>query len=320
MNWMVKNMMLSVLIVALMSMLLSPFASPRVSVRAAQSRAGETACRVCFYGPDTIVFDAAGDAYVTDSDHKSKFRVVKLSPQGNILAEWHLFATGRGKRPGPEGIAIDHEGNIFVTDGGALRVLKVSPTGKVLMSIDGGKEPFQDLGHVALDRAGNIYVADAAQNAIYKFSPEGKPLALWKKQRGANPDEWNSPETFAVRTDGTLVVEDAGNRRVDVMSPSGKDLFTVGARGTGPGQIQAGAGICVDSSGNIYITDWELHRIQKFDASGHLLSTIPSNVGPQIFGEGPAGLTIEKEGDFYTVDGLSILKFSRDGRVLARWR
>ena len=294
--------------------------SPLVSIHAAQSHPGDAGCRICFYGPDNIVFDAAGNAYVTDSDHKSRFRVVKISPQGEVVAEWHIFAPGPGKNPGPEGIAIDPEGNIFVTDGGALRVLKVSPAGKVLMSIAGGRNPFQDLGHVVLDRFGDIYVADAAQNAIYKFSPVGKPLAFWKKHRGRNPDEWNGPETFAVRADGTLVIEDSRNQRVDVMSPSGKDLYIVGSRGIGPGQIKSGAGIAVDSAGNIYFTDWGLHRILKFDASGHLLSAIPRHVDPQFFGEGPAGLSIDKQGNFYTVDGLSILKFSPDARVLARWR
>lgn len=291
-----------------------------VSVHAPQSHARDAGCRVCFYGPDNIVFDTAGNAYVTDSDHKSRFQVLKVSRQGEVLAQWHIFAAGPGKNPGPEGIAIDREGNIFVTDGGALRVLKVSSAGKVLMSIDGGKEPFQDLGHVALDRLGNIYVADARQNAIYKFSSMSKPLAFWKRQRGGNPDEWNGPETFAVRTDGTLVIEDWGNWRIAVVSPLGKPLFTMGSRGTGPGQFKSTSGIAVDSDGNIYVPDWGLHRIQKFSVSGHVLSTIPRNAGARLFGQGPAGLTIDEQGNFYTVDGLSIIKFSSAGRVLARWR
>jgi tripartite motif-containing protein 71 len=311
--------MVRLLILSLFWALFSPLASTHAC--AAQTRAGDAGCRVCFYGPDNIVFDAAGDAYVTDSDHKSRFRVVKISPEGEVVSEWKIFAaTGPGKNPGPEGIAIDGEGNIFVTDGGALRVLKVSPAGKALMTIDGGKIPFQSLGHVALDRAGNICVADAEQNAIYKFSPTGKPLAFWKKQRGADLDEWNGPETFAVRTDGTLAIEDWGNRRVDVISPTGKALFTVGSRGSGPGQFKSDSGMAVDSHGDIYVTDWGLHRIQKFDASGHLLSTIPSHASAQFFGEGPAGLSIDKQGNFYTVDGLSIMKFSLEGKVLARWR
>jgi tripartite motif-containing protein 71 len=311
--------MISCLVFFVVSALLSPIFSGHA--RAAQAQVAATAsCRLCFYGPDNIAFDAAGNAYVTDSDQKSRFRVVKVSPRGQLLAEWRLFATGPGKRPGPEGIAVDRHGNVFVTDGGALCVLKVSPAGKVLMTIRDGKTPFQDLGHVALDGFGNIYVADAAQNAIYKFSSRGKLLAIWKRARGGKLDEWNGPETFAVRADGSMVVEDWGNRRIVVVAPSGKTLFAFGSRGSGPGQFKSDSGIAVDAAGNIYVTDWELHRIQKFDALGHLLSRFPRDASAQFFGDGPAGLTIDKQGDFYTVDGLSILKFSADGRVLARWR
>ena len=110
----------------LITMLLAAFFPPRVSVHALQSDASDAGCYVCFYGPDNLVSDATDNAYVTDSDHKSRFRVVKISPQGELAAEWHVFAAGPGKNPGPEGIAIDREGNIFVTDGGALRVLKGS--------------------------------------------------------------------------------------------------------------------------------------------------------------------------------------------------
>jgi DNA-binding beta-propeller fold protein YncE len=117
-----------------------------------------------------------------------------------------------------------------------------------------------------------------------------------------------------------LAIEDWDNRRVDVISASGKALFTVGSRGSGPGQFKSDSGMAVDSSGDIYVTDWGLHRIEKFDASGHFISSIPRNGSAQFFGEGPAGLSIDKRGNFYTVDGRSIMKFSSDGEVLARWR
>ena len=78
----------------------------------AQSLATAAACSLCFYGPDNIVFDAAGNAYITDNDHKSHFRVLKVSPQGTRIAEWQVFRAVRGRGSGPEGIAIDSDGNI----------------------------------------------------------------------------------------------------------------------------------------------------------------------------------------------------------------
>jgi DNA-binding beta-propeller fold protein YncE len=290
--------------------------------------ANEAACTLCFYGPDNIVFDAAGNAYITDNDHKSHFRVLKVSPQGIRIAEWRVFRAVQGRSSGPEGIAIDSDGNIFVTDGGALRVLKFSPTGKLLMSIGSKHRWFHDLGHVAVDSAGYIYVAEGGANRIQKISSDGKRVAVWQRSKGSRYDQWNSPETIAVRSDGSLVVEDAGNHRIVVISTrTGQTQFVFGERGNGPGQFVEDEGSGVDDQGNIYVSDWTLQRVQKFDPQGKLLSTISNSGDKVLFSQnGPAGVTIDASDNLYSVDGygiaglMSVVKFSQKGKLLARWR
>ncbi len=288
----------------------------------------EAACTLCFYGPDNIVIDAVGNAYITDNDHKSHFRVLEVSPQGTRIAEWRVFRAVQGRASGPEGIAVDSNGNIFVTDGGSLRVLKFSPTGKLLMSI-GSKHPWvHDLGHVAVDSAGYIYVAEGGANRIQKFSSDGKRVAVWQRSKGNGRDQWNTPETIAVRSDGSLVVEDAGNHRIVVISiRTGHTQFVFGGRGKGPGQFVEDEGSGVDHEGNIYVSDWTLHRVQKFDPHGKLLSTISNSANNVLFSQnGPAGVTVDADGNLYTVDGygivgsMSVVKFSQQGELLARWR
>jgi DNA-binding beta-propeller fold protein YncE len=290
--------------------------------------ANDAACTLCFYGPDNIVFDAAGNAYITDNDHKSQFRVLKVSPQGTWLAEWRVFHAVEGRSSGPEGIAIDSDGNIFVTDGGALRVLKFSPTGKLLMSIGSKHSWFHDLGHVAVDSDGYIYVAEGGANRIQKFSSGGARVAVWERSKGNGSNQWNMPETIAVRSDHSLVVEDAGNHRIVVISAdSGQTQFVVGGRGSGPGQFVEDEGLGVDHEGNILVSDWTLHRVQKFDPYGKLLSTITNSSDNALFSQnGPAGVTVDANGNLYSVDGygiagrMSIVKFSQQGKLLARWR
>lgn len=285
---------------------------PRSLPRRAPSRHALCA----FYGPDNIVFDAKTNAYVTDSDHKSRFRVVKISPEGRQLGDWPVFLAVKGRDSGPEGIAIDAGGNIFVTDGGRLEILKLSPEGNLLMTIGKNISLFHDLGHVAIDPAGYIYVAEGGQNRIQKFSPDGERVALWQHFKGKGQEEWNMPETIAVRPDGTLVVEDWGNRRIIVLSPDGKTQFTFG----GPDQFGNSSGLCADREGNIFVSDQKLHRVQKFDARGKLLSTISNSSDNTLFSQGPGGIAADSEGNLYSPDGLSIVKFSPRGKLLARWR
>jgi sugar lactone lactonase YvrE len=280
-----------------------------------------SSCGLCFYGPDNIVFVAVGNAYITDTDHKSRFRVLKVSPDGKPIDEWHIFEEGQGRRKGPEGIAIDRDGNILVTDGGTSSVLKISPGGKVLERISCGSTRFEDLGHIVVDSFGNVYVAEAGPNLIQKFSPGGERIAAWKKAKGSGPGQWSGPETIAIRRDGTLVVEDWGNHRIVVLSPSGNTLFSFGERGSKPGQFASSSGLATDRAGNIYVPDEKLHRLQKFDASGRLLSTFANNEGgTPLFVEGPGGVAIDNHGNVYTPDGKTVIKLSPNGHLLERWR
>lgn len=279
-------------------------------------KANKAACTLCFYGPDNLVFDARGNAYITDNDHKSRFRVLKVSPQGEQLGEWRVFAAVSGRRSGPEGVAIDSSGNVLVTDGGGLRILKLSPTGKLLMTIGGTTPLFHDLGHVAVDSAGYIYVSEGGQDRIQKFSSVGKKVTGWKGVMGSGAGAWKMPETIATRSDGSLVVEDWGNRRIVVLSSDGKTRFVFG----GPSQFENSSGLCVDHEGNVYVSDEKLHRVDKFTSRGKLLSTISNSGGDVLFSEGPGSIATDAQDNLYASDGLSIVKFSPQGRLLARWR
>lgn len=275
------------------------------------------ACDLCLYGPDNIAFDAAGNLYLVDTDHKTRSRVLELSPSGGILAQWHVFAAGTADRNGPEGIAIDRDGNVLVTDAGSGRVLKLGKDGTVAGSIGSG---FSDLGHVAVDSAGRIYVAQAGPNSIQVFSPNGELTATWHRERGAAAGQWGGPESIAAQSDGTLVVEDWRNRRIEILSPSGQTALTFGRKGSGPGEFTNTAGLYVDRDSNIYVADIALHRVQKFDARGNLLATIGNTPGHTLFETGPGAIAVDARGNLYAPDGSSIVKFSPDGTELSRWQ
>lgn len=121
-----------------------------------------------------MAFDPAGNVYLVDTDHMTRSRVMKLSPQGRVLAEWYVFGGVRGRDNGPDGIALDRDGNIFVVDRGGDQALKLSPTGKVLAKFGGFPARAFDVGgHVAVGKHGNIYVGAAGLDLIKKFRHRG---------------------------------------------------------------------------------------------------------------------------------------------------
>lgn len=278
-------------------------------------------CRLCLYGPDNMAFDAVDNVYLVDTDHKARSRVLKLSPEGRVLAEWHVFSAEPGRDNGPDGIALDPAGNIFVVDRGSDRILKLSPAGKVLATFGGfPAHAFDYGGHVVVGKHGNIYAAAAKLNLILKFSPQGKLVTTWHRGPGSGLDQWNWPEQIAVAADGDLVIADFQNVRILTLTPNGQTVRAFAAVPNEPLKLASTSSVAVGPDGNIYVADYQLYRVQEFDSHGRLLATIGNSPSNILFRQAPNSIAIDAHGHLYATDELSIVKLSRQGKLLARWQ
>jgi len=100
----------------------------------------------------------------------------------------------------PTNIAMDEEGNLYVSDTGAFRVQKYSPNGEFLMSFGShGDSPgqFARPKGVAVDKEGRVYVVDAAFENIQIFNKEGK-LLLFFPEPGASSVSLVLPAGIAI--------------------------------------------------------------------------------------------------------------------------
>ncbi len=282
-------------------------------------RSTNEGCTLCLYQPDNMAFDGRGDVFLVDTDHKHRSRILELSAAGKELADWRVFTDGPGSDNGPNGIAMDKEGNIYVPDGAAQRVLKLSPAGKIIQVFGPMKGSFKYV-HVAVDGTGDLYVVEPEQNAIEKFSPGGKLLARWHRGRGPGADQWHEPQTISIGKDDTLVILDWGNDRIEVLSRTGETRMIFRAAGAAGEALVSSSGACTDADGNIYVADYQRNRVKEYDAAGHLLQTIGNRGQQRIFEQAPFSMACGREGNLYSADGLSVVKYSKDGVVLARWR
>lgn len=278
-------------------------------------------CRLCLYGPDNMAFDAVGNIYLVDTDHKVRSRVLKLSPEGKVLADWRVFGAEPGRDNGPDGIALDRDGNVFVVDRGSDQILKLSPAGKVIARF-GGFPPhaFDEGGHVAIGRHGNIFGVSATANLILKFSPQGKLIAIWRHGPGKGPGQWNWPETISIDRSGNLVIDDFRNIRILTLSPGGQPIGAFNSVPNEPLQRASVSGATAGPGGNIYVADYQLFRVQEFNSRGRLLATLGNTPGNILFENAPNSIAVDGQGHLYATDGLSVVKFSRKGKLLARWQ
>ena len=236
---------------------------------------------------------------------------------------------------GPQAIAVDGAGNVFVADGGdvlrldaAKRVLTlVAGTGTLGYSGDNGLATSAQLGArgVAVDSAGNLYIADARNNRVRKISNGVITTVAGSGTKGYSGDngpatnaQLYSPLGVAVDSAGNLYIADAGNYCVRKVSNG--VITTVAGNGrygysgdNGPAtsaQFAAPDAVAVDPDGNLYIADVSNNRIRK--VSNGVVTTVAGNGTAGFSGDGgpatsarfeyPSGVALDSAGNLYIAD------------------
>lgn len=124
-----------------------------------------------FEHPEGVAVNAAGDVYVADTGND---RVVELSPEGEVLAEWGAPGEADGRFRAPTGVALDGDGDVYVVDSENNRVQEFSPGGRFLAKwglrgIAAGD--FSQPSAVAVGCEGDVYVLDTNNNRVERFTP-----------------------------------------------------------------------------------------------------------------------------------------------------
>jgi DNA-binding beta-propeller fold protein YncE len=85
---------------------------------------------------------------------------------------------------------------------------------------------------------------------------------------GSGAGQFRYPYGIAVAADGTVLVTDQYNFRIQEFGPGGEFIRSWGSQGTGPGQFGIQIGVAVDSNGLVYVADYGNERIQVFTLAG----------------------------------------------------
>jgi tripartite motif-containing protein 71 len=163
-----------------------------------------------FVGLNSVALDSHAHIYVSEFQ---THQVVELGPNGSAVKVWHTQGAPYGLAVDASGhlyvaadvlqefslsgkilrtvggaslhagsVALDKRGNLYVTDVAHMKILELSPSGKVLAAWGSkGSKPgqFNFPQDIALDAKGDIYVADGNNSRIQKLSPSGKVLSVW---------------------------------------------------------------------------------------------------------------------------------------------
>ena len=245
-----------------------------------------------------------------------------------MWSAWGTKGTGPGQFDGPRGIAVDSQGNVWVSEFGNHRIQKFSASGQSLgttgrQGAQSGQmdQPFG----LAIDVRGALLVAEWGNNRVQRLGTSSLPAYVWGSPSGeksAARGEFNYPQGIAISAQGTMYVTDTGNNRVQVFAPSGQLQAVWGQRGDAPGQFYAPDGIAVDAAGNVYVAEYGNNRVQVLSPDGRPLTSWGSKGNGTTQFSGAAGLALDGSGNVYVADQGNgrILKFSGRGEPSTSWR
>jgi len=118
----------------------------------------------------------------------------------------------------PEGVAVDKEGNVYVSDTFNNRIEIFDADGGLISAFGKNGDSPRDLERpkgIAVDCDGHIWVVDAAQNRVKVFDREGRLLIYFGGQ-GSFPGQFMGPWGITIDQSNRVVVSETFPGRVQI--------------------------------------------------------------------------------------------------------
>ncbi len=271
-----------------------------------------------FYEPCGVALDRGGNLYVTEWRNHT---IRKVTPQGVVTTVAGLpGATGTNDGPSldarfffPEGIVVDANTNIYVSDNANQTIRKISPDGFVT-TIAGvpGVAGWQDgpastaLFHapnaLALDADSNLYVAEWYNNSIRKITPEGVVTTVFGVTSQSGFD------ALTIDAANNLFVSGEYEGPVMYVTPGGlrTSLTNWPLRPYGGALDKAGNYYCAGSIAGYVNGVWRLGLDRRTAVlAGREAGAADGPGGAAKFRARRSGITIDNSGNLYIADNLN---------------
>jgi len=261
---------------------------------------GGPAVAATFASPNAIAFDKQGNLYVADTNNN---RIRRIDTSGMVST-----AVGDGgpvynqdpmclpDQPGflsnPRGVAVDAAGDVFVSDTGKSRLLKIAPDGAQTTIAS----KFLGPQGVLVDNAGNVFVTDTGNAAVRKIGPDRTIQTLWTNGAMGSMAVDSAGNLFF--SAGTSVERLSGTS--GAISPvAGTGEFTFSAAPgfvSGPEEIGLATAVALDLAGSIYVADQGKGVIERVSHN----CALSVDGGTTL--RSPSGLAFDTKGNLYISD------------------
>ena len=281
-----------------------------------------------FKAPRGVAVDGAGNVFVADTENAV---IRKVLPDGTVKtlagsAGSAGYANGTGavaRFSGPQSVAVDAGGNVYVTDAGNQVVRKVTSYG-LAATVTNGLARFASPRGIAVDRQGHVWVSDNDAQTVSRIAAKGGVSVV-----AGSPDRHGSADGAAaaarfsrpcgLASDGArLLVADSFNQTLRTVSAEGAVATLAGRAGVAGGSDGAGtnatffwpAGVARDRAGNFVVADSGNHTLRKVDPGGRVTlfagsagsSGSADGAGSKALFAWPSDVAADRFGNFFVAD------------------
>lgn len=199
------------------------------------------------------------------------YRMLSYTPDGKEMEQENIGGTagfGPGEFAFVTDIACDQFGARYIGEYNASdRIQKFDNEGNFICQWGGsGRQPGSFLRPQSLLIRDNVlWVVDSCNHRIQRFDiTENTPklIDIWG-QAGEKRGQFYYPYDLAIASDGTVVVVEYKNNRLQRFSEDGKWIATWGGPGFEPGKLNQPWGVVIDSKDQVHILDSSNHRVQR---------------------------------------------------------
>lgn len=223
-----------------------------------------------FNEPWGVAVGPDGAIYVADTWNH---RIQKFDASGTFVTQWGSFADTGGTLGapstfwGPRGIAVDAQGNVYVTDTGNKRVQRFGPDGTFQDQFGGagsGPGQFAEPVGIAIAPDGTIYVADTWNRRIQAFDPDLTPVAQWPVRAWAGESVTNKP--YVAADEDHVYITDPESFRVIEFNRDGTLSRVWGRYGSDATSFTLPTGIAA-GGGQVVVSDSATNRVLIFESA-----------------------------------------------------
>ena len=192
----------------------------------------------------------------------SSHQVKKYSLQGNILSVIGCHGNKNGQFNHPMGLTFDSNKLLYVIDGINCRVqvFNKDDTFAFLFGSRGNNPgQFQWPVRISIDPNNNVLVTDCDANGIHIFTHDGQFIQTINSNR---------PWAITISPTGYLITGHHGDdNKIRVWSSAHQLIKQFGKKGSKQGEFYGTNGVAMDSSGTIYVSEYDNKRLQVISNS-----------------------------------------------------